>query len=115
MMSKTSALLTGERIYLRPLNASDAELYYESLYIEETRRLTGTQRHHTQEQIERYISDKAEDRSSVLLLIALQGSGEVIGDIAIQDMDSLNRSANLRIAINQAEHQGAGMGKKRCC
>ncbi|ASA25228.1 GNAT family N-acetyltransferase [Paenibacillus donghaensis] len=111
-MSRQAALLTGDRVILRPVNADDAEWMYESFYSEETRRLTGTQKHYTKEQIARYIEAKAGDDTSVLLLIALRANGEVIGDIAIQDMDRNNRTANLRIAINEPEHQGKGYGQE---
>ncbi|WP_286155096.1 GNAT family protein [Bacillus sp. FJAT-27264] len=112
MKNKQARMLTGEQVYLRPLNAEDAELYYQGLYVEETRCLTGTQKHHTKEQIERYIIGKTEDASSVLLLVALKENDEVIGDVAIQDIDGINRTGSIRIAINQAEHQGQGYGQE---
>ena len=77
-MNKHSGLLAGERVYLRPLNGEDAELYYHMFYGAETRRLTGTQKHITKEEIVRYIDRKAGDDSTVLLLIALQENDEVI-------------------------------------
>ncbi|MNI77853.1 Spermidine N(1)-acetyltransferase [compost metagenome] len=48
----------------------------------------------------------------MLLLIALKDNDEVIGDTAIQDMDRGNRTANLRIAIGDPEHQGKGYGRE---
>lgn len=103
-------LLEGSRVYLRPINVEDTELYYNTLFHQEVRRLTGTQRSFTKEQIARYIEGKGQDSSSLLLLIALQEDDRVIGDIALQDMDSLNRSANIRIAINEQGDQGKGYG-----
>ncbi|ULO07348.1 GNAT family N-acetyltransferase [Paenibacillus sp. 19GGS1-52] len=112
MSDKQARLLTGERVYLRPLNGEDSELYYQMFYDEETRWLTGTQKHNTKEQIARYIERKTGDDSSVLLLIALEENDTVIGDIAIQDMDRNNRTANLRIAIDKVEHQSKGYGQE---
>ncbi|WP_420539509.1 GNAT family N-acetyltransferase [Paenibacillus polymyxa] len=103
-------LLEGSRVYLRPINVEDTELYYNTLFHQEVRRLTGTQRSFTKEQIARYIEAKGQDSSSLQLLIALQEDDRVIGDIALQDMDSLNRSANIRIAINEQGNQGKGYG-----
>ncbi|MEE4563069.1 GNAT family protein [Paenibacillus polymyxa] len=103
-------LLEGSRVYLRPINVEDTELYYNTLFHQEVRRLTGTQRSFTKEQIARYIEAKGQDSSSLLLLIALQEDDRVIGDIALQDMDSLNHSANIRIAINEHGDQGKGYG-----
>lgn len=112
IMGKQSGLLTGERVYLRPLNGEDAEVYYHMFFGEETRRLTGTQKHINKEQISAYIGRKAGDDSGVLLLIALKENDEVIGDIAIQDMDRGNRTANLRLAIGEERHQNRGYGRE---
>jgi RimJ/RimL family protein N-acetyltransferase len=111
-MSKHSGLLTGDKVYLRPLNGEDAQQYYHTFYGTEVRRLTGTQRHLSKEQIAAYIERKADDDSAVLLLIALRENDEVIGDIAIQDMDRGNRTANLRLAIGDEEHQNKGYGRE---
>ncbi|WNS41953.1 GNAT family protein [Paenibacillus sp. MMS20-IR301] len=111
-MTKHSALLTGAQVYLRPLNGEDAGLYYHMFYGTEVRRLTGTKKHITKEQIAGYIERKAGDDSTVLLLIALKENDEVIGDIAIQDIDPDNRSANLRIAIGEERYQGQGYGRE---
>ncbi|MNC27998.1 Spermidine N(1)-acetyltransferase [compost metagenome] len=111
-MSKHSGLLMGDKVYLRPLNGEDAGLYYHMFYDAEVRRLTGTQRHINKEQISAYIDRKAGDDSAVLLLIALKETDEVIGDIAIQDMDRGNRTANLRRAIGEERHQNQGYGRE---
>lgn len=104
--------LEGNRIYLRPIGLEDTELYFRMLYNQETRRLTGTQKHFSQEQITRYIEGKSQDSSSVLLLIALCDTDKVIGDIALQNIDSYNRNCNLRIAIDQQSFQGKGYGSE---
>lgn len=111
-MKRYDKLLEGSQIYLRPLNGEDAELYYQSMFGDEARRLTGTQRHFTKEQIARYIDNKSQDSSSVLLLVALHSSDEVIGEVALTDIDRLNRNANIRIAIDPNEHQGKGYGQE---
>ncbi|MEK4518954.1 GNAT family protein [Paenibacillus sp. FSL H8-0122] len=111
-MNRASRLLTGNKVYLRTLNGEDAGLYYEMFHGAEVRRLTGTKNHVTKEQIEQYIAHKSGDDSTVLLLIALKENDEVIGDIAIQDIDGDNRNANLRIAIGDEQHQGQGYGRE---
>lgn len=109
---QVAKMLEGSQVYLRPLNMEDAELYYHTLYQPETRRLTGTQKHFTKHQIQQYVENKSADSSSVLLLIALQENDEIIGDIAIQDIHEINRSANIRIAITHPNHQGRGYGQE---
>lgn len=102
--------LEGKQVYLRPIEAADTDWYFASLYQRDTRKLTGTQKHYSREQIAEYIAGKSKDSSSVLLLIARQEDDSLIGDIAIQGIDPLNRNASIRIAINQDAQQGKGYG-----
>lgn len=51
-------LLEGSQVYLRPIHVEDTELYYNTLFHQEVRRLTGTQRSFTKDQIARYIEAK---------------------------------------------------------
>ncbi|MGK5506961.1 GNAT family N-acetyltransferase [Brevibacillus formosus] len=104
--------LEGERVFLRPIGTEDTELYFRSLFNKETRMLTGTQRHFTLEQIHQYIANKGQDSSSVLLLICLCENDQVIGDVQIGDIDPKNRSAFIRISIDQNAYQGKGYGSE---
>ncbi|MED1947890.1 MULTISPECIES: GNAT family N-acetyltransferase [Brevibacillus] len=104
--------LEGERVFLRPIGTEDTELYFRSLFNKETRMLTGTQKHFTREQIHLYIANKGPDSSSVLLLICLCENDQVIGDVQIGDIDSKNRSAFIRISIDQNAYQGKGYGSE---
>ncbi|EUJ43176.1 GNAT family N-acetyltransferase [Listeria riparia] len=109
---RTDKLLQGEKVFLRPLNVEDLDTYYTLFFDSEVRRLTGTKQVFTYAQIEHYIANKWQENDSVLLLICLQNTEEVIGDIALQDIDPTNRNANMRIAIGQAKHQGQGYGSE---
>lgn len=104
--------LEGELVYLRPIGVDDADWYFRSLYSREGRRLTGTQKHYSREQIRQYIEGKAEDSSSVLLLIAQREDDQVIGDIQIGGIDTFNRNAYIRIAIVSQDKQGKGFGSE---
>lgn len=109
---KYARFLEGQKVYLRPIGAEDTEWYYHSLYDSETRKLTGTQRQYTKESIAAYIERKSQDDSSVLLLIALRDNDELIGDIALQDIDVYNRNCNIRVAINSQAQTGKGYGSE---
>ncbi|WP_334076850.1 GNAT family protein [Paenibacillus sanfengchensis] len=109
---KYARFLEGKQVYLRPIGMEDAEWYFYDLYDPETRRLTGTQRHFTKEGIAAYIERKNQDDSSVLLLIALRENDELIGDIALQDIDSYNRNCNIRVAISSQAQTGKGYGSE---
>lgn len=105
-------LLEGERVYLRPIGLDDTETYFRMMFHPEARRLTGTQKAFTREQIYRYIEGKSTDSSSVLLLIALTENDQVIGDVQIGGIDTYNRSAYIRIAIDSPAYQGKGYGSE---
>lgn len=109
-MSKPVRFLQGEKVYLRPIGAEDMELYFRMLFQAETRKLTGTQKSFTLRQIEQYIEGKDTDSSSVLLLIALQKNDVVIGDIQLLEINWINRSCYIRIAIDNQSYQGKGFG-----
>ncbi|MBO9597782.1 MAG: GNAT family N-acetyltransferase [Cohnella sp.] len=102
--------LEGTKVYLRPIELADTDWYFASLYDKNTRKFTGTQKHYSREQIARYIEGKSQDSSSVLLLIATCKDDRLVGDIAIQNIDTMNRNANIRIAINNDAYQGKGYG-----
>lgn len=109
---KPVRFLEGERVYLRPIGLDDTDWYFRSLYSREGRRLTGTQKHYSREQIQQYIESKAQDSSSVLLLIAQRDNDHVIGDIQIGGIDTFNRNAYIRISIDQQGNQGKGFGSE---
>ncbi|QQE73952.1 GNAT family N-acetyltransferase [Brevibacillus composti] len=110
--NKPVRFLGGERVYLRPVELADTDLYFSMLFHPQARRLTGTQNSFTREQIHRYLDGKSKDSSSLLLLIALRDNDEVIGDIALQSIDQTNRNCNIRIAIPQPQHQSNGLGSE---
>ncbi|MDK8190263.1 GNAT family protein [Paenibacillus sp. UMB7766-LJ446] len=105
-------LMETKRIYLRPFESTDVDGYFPGLFDAEMRRLTGTQNSFTRSQVERYIENAAQDDSRLMLLIALQENDQVIGDIALMDMHTKNRSAHIRIAIDNTENQGKGYGSE---
>lgn len=105
-------LLETKRIYLRPFESTDVDIYFPGLFDAEMRRLTGTQNSFTRTQVERYIENAAQDDSRLMLLIALQENDQIIGEIALMDMHTKNLSAHIRIAIDHIEHQGKGYGSE---
>lgn len=108
--TKPVRFLEGERIYLRPFGEEDTAGYYQMLFNPEMRRLTGTKQAFTLEGVRRYIAEKSDNHDTILLLIALSDSDQIIGDIALQDIDYVNRNANIRIALDKGEHLGKGYG-----
>jgi RimJ/RimL family protein N-acetyltransferase len=106
----TIKFLQGEKVYLRPFEKEDVEALYTSLFDPEVRRLTGTQKVFSHLEIEQYLERISLDNNRVDLLIVLQEDDQTIGDIALNDLDLKNRSANIRVAINSQKNFGRGYG-----
>lgn len=101
-MTKPIKYLEGEKIYLRYLELEDVgDFYYLVNSDPDGRRLTGTQRPFSRGQIEAYIAKIPQDETRVQFGIFLQENDQLIGDVAIMDMDNpKNRSGSFRIAID---------------
>lgn len=104
--------LHGKDIYLSSVNSNDAEEYYALLFEQDTRKRTGTKPLFTYDQVAAYLHEECVRCSSILLFICLKSNDEIIGDIALQDIDASNRKAGVRIAIPQDIHQGKGYGSE---
>ncbi|RED58120.1 GNAT family N-acetyltransferase [Cohnella lupini] len=103
--------IEGDGIVLRYARESDLESYLAFLRDPEMSRLTGSQAEFTTEQITawiRKISVPNDDRAD--FVIALADTDEVIGEVVLNEVDSDNRSANIRIAIQGNSHRGKGYG-----
>jgi RimJ/RimL family protein N-acetyltransferase len=105
-------LFDGQNLYLRTITTQDADTYYESLLDSDINRLTGTQRIFNKDFIYKYIESKTNAYPELLLFILLKENDEVIGDIQLNDIDLINRRANIRLSINSETHQGKGYGKE---
>ncbi|MCF6136308.1 GNAT family N-acetyltransferase [Pseudalkalibacillus berkeleyi] len=110
-MEKVIKFLKGERIYLRPVTKDDLDwLYYHTMNDQEGRRLTGTQAVYSQQGIQNWFDRNSTDDSRMDLIICLQEGNQRIGDIAMMDIDHLNRNAIVRIAIFEGDKLGKGYG-----
>ena len=102
--------LQGEKVYLRPINLDDTEVYLQMLLHPETRKFTGLQKSFTRESIRQYIESKNLDDSSILFLIGVQETNHIIGDIQLLQIDTINRNCYIRISIENRANQGKGYG-----
>lgn len=104
--------LAGEHVYLRPLEPGDAMKMHQNYHNQsELRRLTGVQRSVTFEHIQIYINKVNNDPDRAQFAICRQDNDDLIGDIALNEIEIRhNRSANLRIAIDQEGNTGRGFG-----
>jgi len=101
--------LQGELVRLRPVRAEDAEAMWELVSDPEGRRLTGTTRTFTREEIERWCATVAAEPGRVDLAVTAGGSDEYLGEIVLCEIDPVVRSAQLRLAMRPG-YRGRGYG-----
>ena len=96
---------------LRPATAEDAENYYDGNFSpmdSEVKRLTGTEREFTEDEVKSFFLKCLEwDRYDFLII---SPSGKVIGEAVINEVDRKRKRANFRIALFHSEDFGHGIG-----
>jgi RimJ/RimL family protein N-acetyltransferase len=90
--------IEGERVLLRPLVASDAADLLATMD-DEAMRLTGTQRTFTLDELVAWTSTRATVDDRLDLAVVDRSTGDLVGDLAINDWDPINQSCNFRIAL----------------
>lgn len=104
--------LKGEYIYLKKLDPEYAEEYWETLYHSsiESVIFTGTQQIFGKSDTNNYLQEISSDRSRVDFLICSKETDKILGEVVINDIYRNNRSASLRIVINNKEDYNKGYG-----
>jgi RimJ/RimL family protein N-acetyltransferase len=102
--------MKNKQIYLRKVRIEDAFAYQESSTNEEIRYMTGTPSEYTLEEIKTHIKKIIKDTSREDYAICLNETKEMIGELAILDIDSPNHAAVFRISMNHTNHTGKGFG-----
>lgn len=106
----TEIQIDGINIYLRIARESDLDDYFTYLQDPELR-LTGTQREFTYDEIATWIRKISVINSDRIdFLIFLKKSNELLGEVVLNEIDSINRCANIRIGIQGTQHRGKGYG-----
>lgn len=103
-------LLEGERVYLRPPEKGDVGNLYRSFYDPVVRRFTGTYRVIPKDAFGSWLENVTKDESRLLLLIVTQEDDRVVGDVELQEIHPVNRSAWIRIALHDEQEFGKGYG-----
>lgn len=101
--------LEGELVRLRPIRAQDADAMWESVTDPEGRRLTGTTREFTRVEIDEWCATIASAVGRVDLAVTAGGSDEFLGEIVLNSIDRVARSADLRLSMRPA-YRGRGYG-----
>lgn len=105
-------LMTGERVYLRPLEAGDAEVFAQHAAAE-----TETMMHRGREPesplgLERWIAKLHEQQppANIELAVCLRDGDQLIGSVGLEDIDWVNRTAETGSWLTLPEYRGRGYG-----
>ncbi|MER3125486.1 GNAT family N-acetyltransferase [Bacillus pumilus] len=98
------------RIFLRPIEEQDYPGIQRGCQHAETLYMTGTRKTFTLDEIRSAYTRFLLDDSRRDFAICLLDTKEMIGDAAIVDIDPINHTASLRIALHGPEHFQKGYG-----
>lgn len=113
-MSLAPSFLSGERLYLRALVETDASGPYVDWFNDEEV-CRGNSHHvfpYTLEAARAYIRHTSETHDALILAIVLRDGDRHIGNVALQQIQSVNRSAEFSIVIGDRAVWGKGHGKE---
>jgi len=102
--------MESKRLYLRRVEKTDVEYFLQVTSDPEIRRLTGTTTFLTRPKVENFIDSITTNPSRIDLIIVKQENDEVIGDLAMLDIDQQNRVGSFRIALTNKNEYGRGYG-----
>ncbi len=104
--------LTGERVYLRSLTEADAETGEYPNWLNDAEVCSGNSHHrfgYSRPQALAHIRYLRDDRSSLVLAIALKDTDRHIGNISLQQIDPVSRSAEFAILVGAKDCWGKGL------
>lgn len=97
-------------VYLRAIKEEDMESIYRSCQDEETLYMTGTRTPFTLDSIRQSYQQFSQDPSRHDFAICSMATHEIIGDLAILDIDPDNHKAGFRIALHSRNTWNKGNG-----
>src|SRR3989338_186816 len=108
------AFLTGDSIYLRTIEESDLNSNYRDWFNDED--ICRYNSHHRfpnyDEDMHEYYERVIRSNNNLVLAICDKKTNAHIGNIALENIDTINRSAELAIIIGDKKHWGKGIGKE---
>ena len=106
--------LIGEKIYLRAIEVADLNATYREWFNDEE--VCRYNSHHRfpnyDENKKEYYESTIKSRNNLVLAICDKETDMHVGNIALENIDTLNRSAELAIIIGDKEYWGKGVGKE---
>ncbi len=103
--------LTGKQVILRPIGPQDVPGLAEAVQDPETGRLTGSHGDYDPVLVEQWYTTRHEHDDRLDLAVVARGTGVCAGEIVLNQLDTPNRSCNLRIMIGPGQ-VGRGLGSE---
>jgi ribosomal-protein-alanine N-acetyltransferase len=108
--------LIGEKCYLRSLTPEDAgEGYLQWFNDEETCRYNS---HHrfpmAEESLRTYLRSVESSKTDLVLAVINKKTNAHVGNVALQNIDWISRSAELAVIIGEKDCRGKGIGREAC-
>lgn len=113
-MTNETVFLEGKQVLLRPLEEADIEGNY-SKWLNDKEVCEGNSHHkypYTKADCLKYIRHALETKSELILAIVDKVSGVHIGNIALQSIHPIYRTAELAIIIGEKDYWGKGIAKE---
>lgn len=89
-------VLTGEKVLLRPFRVEDVPAITENMGDPEVLRFTGTPTRFTHDQVRAALLARAGAADRLDLAVTEAASGELVGEVVLNEWDERNRSCNFR-------------------
>src|SRR3989344_25590 len=106
--------LIGGKIYLRTIEENDLNANYREWFNDED--ICRYNSHHRfpnyDENMRDYYENVIRSRSNLILAICDKKTDKHVGNIALENIDPLNRSAEFAIIIGDKKQWGKGIGKE---
>lgn len=105
--------LQADRIYLAALEREDCRKLYREFEYDFSSPAEELNMGHSAENADKWFEEIQSLQGSVNVRLGIfLNSGEVIGDIALQNIDRTNRKCDIGMGMNKLEHRCKGYGKE---
>ncbi len=114
IQQKNNAFLTGPNIYLRPLEENDVNGNYPN-WLNNNEICTGNSHHtfpNTKKATLEYIASVSNSKEVIVLAIIENITNRHIGNISLQNINLIYRSAEFSIIIGDKKYWGKGYGEE---
>lgn len=108
----SSPYAQGRQVHLRPIGMPDAPLFVRWMNDPDVTRYLARVLPMTMEEEQEWIRKRAEDRSSLVLMIVASPDDAPIGSVGLHAISYLNRRATFGIQIGEREYWNRGFGSE---